>query len=115
MATRLCWRKRSRMLQHCAAPGAAAAPSSDLVHPLHRSVSHSCPAHPSPPVMACHGSETAPKYFQVPTRGLVLGELAHVRHVYAQIHVDCNPVSTTAVSHHSFLHDSFSHPGGTSH
>lgn len=66
MATRLCWRKRSRMLQHCAAPGATAAPSSDLVHPLHRSVSHSCPAHPSPPVTACHGSDTAPENIRCP-------------------------------------------------
>ena len=46
MATRLCWRKRSRMLQHLA-PAASATPSSDLVHPLHRSVSHSCPAQSS--------------------------------------------------------------------
>lgn len=43
MATRLCCRKRRRMLQHFA-PAASAPPSSDLVQPLHRSVSHSCPA-----------------------------------------------------------------------
>lgn len=46
MATRLCWRKRSRMLKHLA-PAASATPSNDLVHPLHRSGSHSCPAQSS--------------------------------------------------------------------
>lgn len=53
MAMRLCWRKRRRMLQHFAAqPGPASTlPSSDLVHPLHRSVSHSCPAqYKAPPL-----------------------------------------------------------------
>ena len=44
MATRLCCRKRRRMLQHFA-PATSATPSSDLVQPLHRSVSHSCPAY----------------------------------------------------------------------
>ena len=53
MATRLCWRKRRRMLQQ-RAPGTSATPSSDLVQPLHRSVSHSCPAHSPGALQSCN-------------------------------------------------------------